>query len=442
MATPRWAWRDRGDGGRGARGGDGRGAAGAGRRCSTPTPGNRRTASCRRSSSIATRTASGSTRSSRRRPARTSATRTSSPPAPRTPASMRSGPTAAVVESGSGKQPPYIYGPPFPVIDKNDPQAGAKIVWNFFYQSYLLGNSHNQVNLDWVGTPGHAAQHRHRRLPALLRRPAGEVPARRATTQNFLFQQISAVTAPADLQGTVALTHRFRDPSQARSGVDLRAGAAPRARGVAGQSLRRLPRLRHVAGRRLVLRRQAGGLRLEAGRRGRDAGAHGSRRADRTRSATSLRLPERRLRGQGLACCRASPIRRRISPASPGGRCRASSCWSSGRCGWSRARRRTSTTSTARSPCASTRKPGAARTTASTTGRARSSIPTCRSTGRSSSSTASGAAPRSRAFTMAQNWKLDRATVSYADPKAPVSQSRITFPEGFFNVDQLNRQGK
>ena len=45
-------------------------------------------------------------------------------------------------------------------------------------------------------------------------------------------------------------------------------------------------------------------------------------------------------------------------------------------------------------------------------------------------------------FTMAQNWKLDRATVSYADPKAPVQQSRITFPEGFFNVDQLNRQGK
>jgi hypothetical protein len=43
---------------------------------------------------------------------------------------------------------------------------------------------------------------------------------------------------------------------------------------------------------------------------------------------------------------------------------------------------------------------------------------------------------------MAQNWKLDRATVSYANPKAPVSQSRITFPEGFFNVDQLNRQGK
>ena len=46
------------------------------------------------------------------------------------------------------------------------------------------------------------------------------------------------------------------------------------------------------------------------------------------------------------------------------------------------------------------------------------------------------------AVALALNWKLDRATVSYADPKAPVQESRISFPEGFFNVDQLNRQGK
>lgn len=45
-------------------------------------------------------------------------------------------------------------------------------------------------------------------------------------------------------------------------------------------------------------------------------------------------------------------------------------------------------------------------------------------------------------FTMAQNWKLDRATVSYADPANPVGQSRISYPDSFFNVDQLARQGK
>jgi hypothetical protein len=123
------------------------------------------------------------------------------------------GPDGGVVESGSGKQPPYIYGPPFPVIDKNDPQAGAKIVWNFFYQSYLLGNSHNQVNLDWVGAQGmqrsigtDVFQHYFDGQPEKYQPKTNE--------NNFLFQQISAVTAPADLSGTVALTHRFRDPSR------------------------------------------------------------------------------------------------------------------------------------------------------------------------------------------------------------------------------------
>jgi hypothetical protein len=45
-------------------------------------------------------------------------------------------------------------------------------------------------------------------------------------------------------------------------------------------------------------------------------------------------------------------------------------------------------------------------------------------------------------FTMAQNWKLDRATASYADPAHPTQESRVSFPDGFFNVDQLSRQGK
>jgi hypothetical protein len=123
------------------------------------------------------------------------------------------GPEGQVVEVATGKQPPFIYGPPFPNIDPNDPQAGTKAVWNFFYQSYLLGNSRNFVNLDWVGTKG------------MERRMATDVyqkffdgqpdkyrPA--ANPQNFLFQQLTTVTTPADLQGTVAMTHRFRDPKQ------------------------------------------------------------------------------------------------------------------------------------------------------------------------------------------------------------------------------------
>ena len=45
-------------------------------------------------------------------------------------------------------------------------------------------------------------------------------------------------------------------------------------------------------------------------------------------------------------------------------------------------------------------------------------------------------------FTMSQNWKMNRATVSLADPNNPKYQSRISYPDGFFNVDALMRQGK
>jgi hypothetical protein len=118
-----------------------------------------------------------------------------------------------VVEIATGKQPGFIYGPPFPDIDPSDPKAGAKVVWNFFYQSYILGNSRNFVNLDWVGSKG---MERRLRTDVYQRYFDGQPLKYRPdkNPQNFLFQQISGVTAPADLQGTVSLTHRFRDPKQ------------------------------------------------------------------------------------------------------------------------------------------------------------------------------------------------------------------------------------
>lgn len=118
-----------------------------------------------------------------------------------------------VVEVATGKQPPFIYGPPFPEIDPADPKAGAKAVWNFAYQSYLLGNTVAYMNLEWVGTNG-----RERRLSTEVHQRFfdGQPPRYRPreNPQNFLFQQLTNITRPADLQGTVSLTHRFRDPTR------------------------------------------------------------------------------------------------------------------------------------------------------------------------------------------------------------------------------------
>ena len=37
-----------------------------------------------------------------------------------------------IIEKGSGKQPAYVYGFPFPLIDPQDPKAAVKVVWNQF----------------------------------------------------------------------------------------------------------------------------------------------------------------------------------------------------------------------------------------------------------------------------------------------------------------------
>ena len=333
-------------------------------------------------------------------------------------------PTARWSRAAAGKQPPFVYGPPFPTIDTKDPQAGAKIVWNFFYQSYLLGNCRTTRSTSTGSArQGMERAHRDRRLPASTTTASRSSTARRPTRRTSSFQQISAVTQPADLQGTVALTHRYRDPTQRDSGLDLRAGAAPRARGVArptaptassAPTCRRTTAPTSTASRRTspgswsararcwcsstapsLMEQKATLDRLP------DGGFEGSRSP-----AAALRLPDARI-----------ATRARLAPAA-----RPSTCSSSARSGSSRARRRTATTSTARSSSASTRR----RWRGTYNSQVRLAGPDPQllhagATGRTSTSTASGAATPAATFTMAQNWKLDRATVSYADPKTPVS---------------------
>jgi hypothetical protein len=349
------------------------------------------------------------------------------------------GPDGGIVESGSGKQPAFVYGPPFPVIDKNDPQAGAKIVWNFFYQSYLLGNSHNQVNLDWVGTSGmqrsigtDVYQHFFDGQPEKYRPKSNE--------QNFLFQQISAVTAPADLQGTVALTHRFRDPSRR------------------DQAWTFVPALRRV--------RAVSPANRSDGFLGSDMSQDDGSYFDGKPEDFDWKLVGE---GEMLALMdKAALIDKEcdVTPLPNGG--------FQGKDGLLPrfAYQTKDFTGLAWRPLQSefvlVKRPvwlveGTPKDKYYLYGKIalRFDKETWRGTynskydwqGQILNSYVPVFGPffdvngewRSSAklgFTMAQNWKLDRATVSYADPKAPVQQSRITFPEGFFNVDQLNRQGK
>src|SRR5215470_1794108 len=59
-----------------------------------------------------------------------------------------------IIEKGGGKQPQYILGLPFPVIDRADPKAGTKILWNNYYARWYVASVHAESQLNWVSPRG------------------------------------------------------------------------------------------------------------------------------------------------------------------------------------------------------------------------------------------------------------------------------------------------
>jgi hypothetical protein len=117
------------------------------------------------------------------------------------------------VDKDSGKRPDYIMGRPFPDIRQDDPDAGYKVLWNTIFTVYNGGNSRNVTNLNWVSRTG-------------VERAAGQdviflyydgqpkeySPAK--NPDNLIFQFLALTLNPADLQGTAALSWRYKDPGK------------------------------------------------------------------------------------------------------------------------------------------------------------------------------------------------------------------------------------
>jgi uncharacterized protein DUF1329 len=123
---------------------------------------------------------------------------------------LTTGPQGTILDKSTGKQPPYLIGHPFPTIDPKDPNAGVKILWNHFYRTWYFGNLHAQSQINWMS-------------PTSLERRA-DVDVRFAyydgipedeklssNPDNFLYRNLAIVTSPADLNGTAALTWRYRE---------------------------------------------------------------------------------------------------------------------------------------------------------------------------------------------------------------------------------------
>lgn len=115
-----------------------------------------------------------------------------------------------IVDAKTGVKPPTLIGFPFPKIDPADPNAGVKVVWNYNYMYYNIGNSRNFVDVVWVGRGG-------------VERVSGQevfflyYDGQKAKYQpaenpnNLLAQFIATSISPQDLYGTTALSWRFRD---------------------------------------------------------------------------------------------------------------------------------------------------------------------------------------------------------------------------------------
>jgi hypothetical protein len=115
----------------------------------------------------------------------------------------------SIVDAKTGQPPEYVYGWPFPDIDPKDPQAAMKIVWNYFYTMYYAGNGHYRADLQWISRRG---LDRAVEVDDYVKQYDGQHPRFREPNADheLLTQTLAAVRAPADVNGIVSLSWRYR----------------------------------------------------------------------------------------------------------------------------------------------------------------------------------------------------------------------------------------
>lgn len=117
-----------------------------------------------------------------------------------------------IVDATTGVQPDYVIGFPFPDIDPRDPDAGAKVVWNFLYRTWYFGTIHAETQLNFVSPK--ALQRRVDVNARFMYYDGVPTTDRVPNPNNLLNQTLVVFTNPSDVQGTAALTWRYRDADQ------------------------------------------------------------------------------------------------------------------------------------------------------------------------------------------------------------------------------------
>jgi hypothetical protein len=117
--------------------------------------------------------------------------------------------TCGLRDKSTQKIPTFVFGLPFPKLDKSDPQAGCKIAQNFTFASNMGGGGGATFSLNGVDNNGEF-----RKIKAFIHSqifqgrhggPLADNP------ENLQLQAIGGALEPVDVEGVSTLTKRFWD---------------------------------------------------------------------------------------------------------------------------------------------------------------------------------------------------------------------------------------
>ncbi len=117
----------------------------------------------------------------------------------------------SLIDVAAKVYPPFLYGHPFPQIDANDPQAAAKVIYNFSYTLMQADDADRFSNLSWVKPS--TFERRVEFQGQLLfygSRFSGPIPNTDATLRKGLIAGMS----PTDVYGVVTLEWVYLDPKR------------------------------------------------------------------------------------------------------------------------------------------------------------------------------------------------------------------------------------
>jgi hypothetical protein len=112
-------------------------------------------------------------------------------------------------DKATGKIPDFVFGLPFPKVEKTDPKAGCEIAWNFTMAGAMGGGGGATFTLNGVDTGG-----QFRRIKAFIHtrgyqgRHFGKL---KDNPENLAGEGIGGALEPVDVEGVSTLTKRFWD---------------------------------------------------------------------------------------------------------------------------------------------------------------------------------------------------------------------------------------